>query len=299
MSSLPDDLSRFLFLVPYVAQREDGVAVEELCEHLSCTAGELHRLIERCALVGTPDGGPDEMVEIYLEGDRVHVALPQRFVRPPRFAVEETLALLVALAPLRKSALPSVRERAERLTGRLVELAGERAASLAPLLGRVTIHADGSENPSVLRVLEEAVRDQRAIDAEYYTAGRDALGRRTLHPVALVQARGEWYCVADDGKTYKVERFRHAALRAERFEATPPDLSAVRRRLESGRLDGELESIVVRIGEREERWPTAARAALRRFVRTQRGRAAIVSPEDARADVLADATALLDRYSEP
>lgn len=299
MSSLPEDLSRFLFLVPYVAQHEDGVSVDELSEHLSCTPAELHRLVERCALVGTPDGGPDEMVEMYLEGDRVHVALPQRFLRPPRFAVEETLALLVALAPLRKSALPSVRDRAESLTNRLVTLAGERAASLAPLLGRVTIHADGSESPSVLRVLEQAVREQRTVDAEYYTAGRDALGRRTLHPVGLVQARGEWYCVADDGKTYKVERFRAASLRDERFEAPAPDLAAARRRLESGRLEGELEAVVVKIGEREERWPTAARVALRRFVRTQRGRATIVHPEDARAEVLADAKALLDRYSEP
>lgn len=299
MSSLPEDLSRFLFVVPYVAQREHGVSVDELCGHLSCTPAELHRLVERCALVGTPDGGPDEMVEMYLEGDRVHVALPQRFVRPPRFAVEETLALLIALAPLRKSALSSVRERAEALTSRLVTLAGERATSLAPLLGRVTIHADGSESPAVLRVLEQAVREQRAVDAEYYTAGRDALGTRALRPVGLVQARGEWYCVADDGKTYKVERFRAASLREDRFEAPAPDLSAVRRRLESGRLEGELEAVTVELGGHAQRWPSAARGALRRFIRTQRGRATVASPEDARAEVLADAQALLERYREP
>lgn len=321
--SLPDELARFLFLVPYVAARPKGVPLDELAAHLSCTRAALMALVERCAFVGTPDGAPDEMVEIYLEGDRVHVALPQRFVRPPRFSVEETLALLVALAPLRRAALPSLRDEAQQLSDRLVALAGERAAALAPLLESVTVHAEGNERAEVMRTLEAAVRDRAAVDADYYTATRDSFGRRTLRPVGLLQVRGDWYCVGDDGKTYKGERFRSATRvvgseaaagmggDAKKLDAatgpdatglgaagtSPVDLDAIRARLERGELEGELVPVRVRERGEERAWPVASLAGIRRWVRARRGGAEVVGPEEARREVLEEASALLARYS--
>lgn len=303
-SSLPDDLARFLFLVPYVAARPKGVPVDELSAHLSCTRTALMTLVERCAFVGTPDGAPDEMVEIYLEGDRVHVALPQRFVRPPRFSVEETLSLLVALAPLRRASLPSLREQAQALSDRLVALAGERAAALAPLLESVTVHADGNERDDVMTTLEVAVREGAAVAADYYTATRDSFGRRTIRPVGLLQVRGDWYCVGDDGKTYKGERFRSATLvdGSERGPRPAPssvsiDLDAVRARLERGELQGELTPVRVRERGEERRWPVASLAGIRRWVRARRGGAEVVGPEEARREVLDEARSLHSRYS--
>ena len=41
MSRLPQDLTRFLFLVPYVAQHRNGVTVRELEDILSITSKEL------------------------------------------------------------------------------------------------------------------------------------------------------------------------------------------------------------------------------------------------------------------
>lgn len=299
MSRLPDDLARFLFLVPYVAGSPDGVPVEDLCERLSCSPAELHRLIERVAMVGTPDGGPDELVEIYLEGGRVFVALPQRFTRPPRFSVEEMLALLVALAPLREGELPRLREQAQALTDRLLGLASERAEAVAPaLLQRVVIQADGAESAAHLRDLEVAVRERRVVEAVYYTAGRDAIGERRLRPVGLLQVRGAWYVVGDDGKAFKVERFRSLRLTDETFEAAAVDLGAVRRRLERRRPDGAPEEVVVRIGEREQRLPVGSAHALRRWVRTSRGQVVVTAPPELRDAVVEEARALLRRYEE-
>ena len=299
MSKLPDDLTRFLFLVPHVAQHPDGVPVADLCEQLSCTPAQLRRLVERVAMVGAPDGGPDELVEIYLEGDRVHVALPQRFTRPPRFTVDEMLALLLALAPLREAALPTLRERAGALTDRLLEVAGEHAGEVAPaLVSRLVIQGDGDESPAHLRDLEIAVRERRVLDAEYYTAGRDVLGRRRLAPVGLLQVRGEWYAVGDDGKTFKVERFRELALTDETFEPPAIDLEAIRRRLVRGQLEGRLEEARLRVGGEERPWPTASTHALRRTVRAHRGAAELLAPAAERQALIDETRALLARYEE-
>lgn len=300
--SLDDELTRFLFLVPYVAQHEEGVPVAELCDSLSCTPKELHRLVERVAMVGTPDGGPHEMVEIYLEGDRVFVALPQRFTRPPRFTVEEMLALLLALAPLRDAPLPSLRQQAESLSQKLVGLASERAGEVAPtLLDRVVIHADGAEQPAHLRDLELAVREHRVLDAVYYTAGRDQLTTRELRPIGLVQVRGAWYVVGAEGehsKTFKVERFRSLVLTERTFEPPSVDLKEVRARLEARELPGRREELVIELDGRERRFPTSSTHTMRRWVRSLRGRGAIVGPPAAREEMRDELRRLLERYAD-
>lgn len=295
MSRLPQDLTRFLFLVPYVAQHRNGVTVRELEEILSISRKELATLLERVAMVGAPDGGPDELVEIFLEGGRVHVALPQRFTRPPRFDVREMVALLAALAPLRANAPPSIGERANGLSERIAALASERAAAIGKDVGdRVQILADGAERPGVLHTLETALREQRAVEAEYWTAGRDELSTRRIEPAGLVQVRGAWYLIGGDAKTFKVERFRSVALGEAMAEAPDVDLEEARRRLEELDLgDG---AVHVKVGERTFRWGSGGAAGTRRWVRAQRGRAAIVSPPAAKAAMVDEVRALLERY---
>lgn len=293
--SVPEDLSRFLFMVPFVAARPEGVPVAELCEQLSMTPKALGKLLEKVAMVGAPDGGPDEMVEIYLEGGRVFVALSQRFTRPPRFSVEEMLALLVALAPLREGAPPTALAVASDLSDRLVQLASERATELAPSLrDHVRVSVDAAESPKVLRCLEQAATERRVVDAEYYTAGRDAFGARRLKVIGLLQVRGAWYAATDDGKIFKVERFRDAALTDETFEATTLDLTAARERLE--RLDFGGAPVEVEIDGERRRFDSFAAHALRRWVRGWRGRARIVAPEEARQAIIEETRTLLARY---
>ncbi len=308
MSRLDQELTRFLFLVPYVAQHEDGVPTAELCEQLSCTPSELRRLVERVALVGTPDGAPDELVEIYLEGDRVFVALPQRFTRPPRFTVQEMLALLLALAPLRDAPLPSLQQQAEELSQRLVGLASERATEVAPaLLDRVVIHADGAEQPAHLRDLEVAVRDRTWVDAVYYTAGRDQLTTRRLAPIGLLQVRGAWYVVAADEakrgptatKTFKVERFRSLALSDATFDAFEVDLGLIRRRLEARDLQGaKSEDVRVELDGRERTFPTGSTHTMRRWIRSLRGRGVILGPSSVREEMRRELRSLVERYAD-
>lgn len=293
MSKLPADLTRFLFLVPFVAARRDGVPADELAEMLSITTTELGRLLDRVAMVGAPDGGPDEMVEVYLEGGRVFVALSQRFTRPPRFSVEEMAALLLALAPLH--GLPQLQQKAQRLSDRLVELASERAEALAPdFRRRLVVRADGQEDPRHLQVLEQAYEEKRYVDARYYTAGRDAVSDRRIAPCGLLQVRGTWYVAAADGKVFKVGRFERVQLCDERFEVPPVPLSDLRRRLE--RMDFGGQEVHLRVDGEDRHIPSFTHHMLGRYVRAHRGRVEIVSPAEGRQKVIEETQAILRRY---
>ncbi|MEO0324073.1 MAG: WYL domain-containing protein [Myxococcota bacterium] len=308
MSQLPDDMARFLFLVPYVAARPAGVPLDELAELLGLTPGATRRLLERVAFVGAPDGSPDEMVDVALQGDRVRVTLPQGFERPPRFRVEETLALLAALAPLRDAGLPTLREDAAALTARLLELASQRASALGTVLtDGVRVASEGLEDPSHLQALEVAVSEGLPVTGEYYTAGRDALSARRLRPVGLLQIRGAWYAVDAGGKVFKVERFRALALAeptaadAAALEASDVDVDAARARLEEARIDAPAEALVaaeVEVSGVRRPFPTARPPALLRWLRRQGGAARLLAPEPLRRGYEDELEFLSERYAD-
>jgi proteasome accessory factor C len=300
--SVADDVEAFLFLVPFAASRPEGVPISELLEHLSLTHDELVALLDRVVAVGTPDGTPDEMVEVYVEGDRVHAALPQSFQKPPRFSVEEALALLFVLAPLRESALPELSRHASALTEALLSLSSQRAQALATTLREaITVLPSEAERPEHLELLERAIAERRAVSVEYYTASRDALGARELRPWALFPHRSAWYVITDEKKTFKVARMRSVRLTDARFPApSEADLAPYRGRDPFG-ANREAERPMVELeGPRGPiRFPGPVSASTHGFVRTHRGALELKSPAADRAAVIDQAKALLAIYDAP
>lgn len=301
MADLTGDLGRFLVLVPWLAQHEDGVPVAEVCERLGIEPRALSKLVDQVAFVGTPDGTPDELVDLYLEGDRLHVALPQQFTRAPRFSPEEMLALLMVLAPLRNAPVPGLAQEAEALAERLLTLGSERARELAARVDEaVFTEGERTEEREHLTLLERAIHEHRVCDVEYYTAGRDALTERLLRPMALIEQRGAWYVVADDHKTFKVERFKRVTLRDETF-APPPDFDAgryARGGLFTSGFDETRETGELQLRVRGEARPFGASATARVFswLRAQGGEAVLEGPEPTRQAFVDETKALLERY---
>ena len=295
MSRLEGDLARFLILVPYVAAHKRGVPVLDVCERLGVNVKQLTRLLDRVVCVGAPDGSPDEMVELYLEGDRVHVTLPQKFVRPPRFSIEEMLALLIVLAPLRDAG-PVVSARAEALAKRLTELASQRAERVAgDVASRVRVDPRGLENPAHLRDLELAIEGTREVDAEYFTASRDTFGARVLRPRALVSVRGVWYLIDDESKRFRVERFRSISVSERRFEALDHvDLDLLR---SADFFENAALVLKARVDGEEREIPAASLHTTCMYATSARGQVEILEPSEARQAVVEHASSLLARYT--
>src|SRR5262249_36013580 len=73
------------------------------------------------------------------------------------------------------------------------------------------------------KILAQGSSERRAIEIEYYTAGRDELNRRKVLPYLLAQYLGSWYVVGHDDKRdeiriFKLERVKSARLLDERFD---------------------------------------------------------------------------------
>jgi predicted DNA-binding transcriptional regulator YafY len=239
------------------------------------------------------------MVDVYLEADRVYVDLPQRFTRPTRLPADELLSLLLALSPLRRSGLPDLADRAKRLGDKLTELAADHARGLAPEIeDRVVVESPGAETPEHLRALEAAVEGHRVVKVEYYSAHRDVMTERELRPVALLSYRTGWYVLSAEDKLFKVERIRALEATDETFE--PPeglDLERYRRGVFGG--DSPASFVAeVRVGGRDERWPTFSAHRLRGWLRLQRGQVQLLGPPAEREELLQEVRELLARHED-
>lgn len=210
-------LKRLLTLIPVLRQR-NGEKVEVLAEEFGMTPKQLVDELEHVVLLcGTPPNHPSDYLDVYVEGDQVFLRLAEHFRAPARLTLSEALSARLALEGIGAraggpfgAAGESLREKLARAMGGVP--AGELAA--APGSGRLA---------RALSVLDEAVRDRRAVQMVYWSATWDVVSERRIRPYALVDQGGTWYAVGhcETRKAevpFRVDRIREAKLLDEKFE---------------------------------------------------------------------------------
>ncbi len=147
-------LRRVLFLVPY-AVRHRGIPVKDLARKCGVSEKELLEDLDFLLGVGCPPFAPDDFLDLYVEGDKVYVALHQSFSRPPRFTESEAAALAAAAQALggegRDRAVQALRDAVPR----------DRRASYDELVGRIYAGAPPAKD-SVLGRIQRAIAERRA-----------------------------------------------------------------------------------------------------------------------------------------
>jgi len=213
-----DRLRRVLFLVPY-AVRHPGIPVKELARRCGVDEVELLDDLDFLLEVGCPPFAPDDFLDLYVEGDRVYVALHQSFSRPPRFTESEAAALAAAARALGgegvERAVKALRESVPR----------DRRESFDELSERIYAGSPPARG-SVLGRLQKSIAERREVRLTYYTASRQAESERTVRPYTLVGRLGHWYLWGHDsgrGRAlpFRVDRIKECALTDARFEAPP------------------------------------------------------------------------------
>ncbi|MGH2718064.1 MAG: helix-turn-helix transcriptional regulator [Actinomycetota bacterium] len=196
---------RLLTLVPYVVKRP-GISVKELCREFAINRTQLVADLNLLFVCGLPGYGPGDLIEAFIDGNRVSIRLADYFSRPLRLTPAEGLLLYTGAQALAAAGVGD--EALSRAVARL-----ERA--LGPdVLSRVTVELEGTGELTTIR---EALLSRRRLHLVYYTHSRDATTERDVDPWTLFLSSGRWYLVGwchrvDGERIFRLDRIRSAAL---------------------------------------------------------------------------------------
>ena len=312
-----DRMTRLLALIPYLAARDDGVAVTEAARDFGVTERQLRSDLELLWMCGLPGYGPGDLIDLSFEGDRVRVTFPAGMVRPLRLSTDEAVALVVALKTLLE--LPGLAERdaVSRALAKVSAVAGHAADRVTP----VAVSVDAREE--ALAVVRDGLERKRALHLHYYVPTRDERTERTVDPMRLLLVDGKWYleawCRRAEGvRLFRLDRVDDVVVLDERAAPPPqaherdvdngvyqpdPGSPAVRLRLSRGArwvadyypvdsvsaVDDPPGGLAVTVRTQDLAWA-------RRLVASLGGEALVDEPADLAGQVAADARAALARY---
>ncbi len=235
MRDVGQKLRRLLFLVPFIAQHHDGVAVDDLATQMGVDREQLLKDLDLLSQVGPPDGDPGEYLLISVEEGRVYVDLPQRLTRPLRLTPAEGCSLLLGIRTLRESGIAPFDDALGSAEAKLLAALG-RDAETAKTLATGTVVAEPERIVAEhLRELITAARKQLAVEIDYVSVSSGQAVRRTLDPYGIVHHAGEWYVVGHchkrgDTRTFRIDRVAALEKTETRFEIPADfDLETYRR----------------------------------------------------------------------
>ena len=197
---LTERLPRLLALVPYLLARP-GVPLADVAADFGIGERQLRRDLELLWMCGLPGYGPGDLVDLSFAGDTVTVTEDAGLRRPLRLTTAEGTALLVALRTL--GDLPGMvdTDAVRRATAKIERAVGDAGAA------GVAVEVSRQEQATTT-VVREALEAGRALTIRYYTAGRDAVTRRTVDPMRLLLVEGRGYLEAWCRRAGAVRLFR-------------------------------------------------------------------------------------------
>lgn len=220
--SLPR-LQRLLVMVPWVIAHPN-TPVGRVCERFGITETELVADLDLLYLCGLPPFTPADLIEAYVEGDRVVIHMADYLARPLRLTRWEATALLVMGRAIAALAAPPEAQALRRALGKLAKaVAPGEAAATEELAGRVAVDLSPSD---LLEPLREAIATRRRLRMTYYSLGRDEVTERDLDPWVVFNATGAWYVAGLDhasgeDRIFRIDRIRALTPTGETFERPP------------------------------------------------------------------------------
>lgn len=208
-------LRRMIAMLTFLAN-EGSSTISDLAKRFGVDDKTVVSELELAACFGLPPYTPDQLLEILVTDDEVHVHRLEALERPLRLTPDEGFALAAAARTLIKT----------EGVGR--ESALFRALEkLESVLGESIVHVE-VEIPPALQVLREASATSTIVEFEY--PGRDGAERthRRVEPYAVVFREGKFYLDAfchlrNDWRRFLVHNVENVTLSDERgSERTPP-----------------------------------------------------------------------------
>jgi proteasome accessory factor C len=213
-------------------------SVTEVCAHFGIDRQTLLADLDLLFVSGLPPYGPGDLIEAWVDGDRIHIDLADYFAKAPRLTWRETVGLYLAARALatvpgfdQHDALTRARKRLE------ASLPSDQLRRLLDVAARVEVDLEGDPvERQHLPVLTQAAESHVRVELEYYSSSRTEHTRRRVDPWALFPASGHWYLagwchLARAERLFRVDRMLSVTPLGERFEVPTGFDPASRRRL--------------------------------------------------------------------
>ena len=217
---LEDRFRRLLTMVPFIV-RSPGVRVSEVRQRFGISRSQLVADLNLLFVCGLPGYGPGDLMEAFVDGDRVWIRLADYFSRPLRLTPAEGLLLY---AGARAMAAAGAGDAALERAVQQLELA------LGPeVVSRISVELEGGGELGVVR---EGLLTKRRLHLVYYAHSRDETTERDVDPWALFLSGGRWYLVGwchrvGDERIFRLDRIRSVSL-LEQAAAIPDDVDLTR-----------------------------------------------------------------------
>jgi proteasome accessory factor BC len=201
------------------AKEERRLAVDDVCDRLKLSAGELREDIEVLNVVNF--GGGTYVLYAEIQGDEIEVdsePYGENFARPARLLPLEAKALVAAIDLfgdyLPQTGLQSAREKIVAALGHDPSEEGLEIAGV------------GGGDSEVARTVNEAIAARRVLELHYYKENEDQFTKRQVEPYRLENGKEGWYVECYDlGREalrhFKLDRIKEAKLSGQAFEPRP------------------------------------------------------------------------------
>lgn len=199
-----DRLRRLLVMLPWLMEVGE-VPLAQVAERFDMTEAQVQKELELVAMCGLPPF-VDEMIDVFVDDGMVFVGIPRLFTRPLRLTAPEGFSLL-------SSARAAMELPGADPSGPL----GRGLEKLAVALGDAGIDTgiDSTAGvvidlarPALTDELAEAAATGAEMNIRYYTPARDEVADRTVIPRHVFAEAGNWYLLADDGRSLERRTFR-------------------------------------------------------------------------------------------
>jgi proteasome accessory factor C len=221
MTPVSTRLVRLLNMVPYF-QANPRVTRAEAAADLGVTVKQLEEDINQLWLCGLPGYGPGDLIDFEFSGDTIAVTFSAGIDRPLQLTSPEATGLLVALRAL--ADIPGLvdPEAARSAIAKIESAAGSAAHGAQTAAVEEPAPAE-SEAAAAVRA---AVRNNRALAIDYYSASHDTLSSRIVDPIRVLLIGDHsyleaWSREADGVRLFRFDRIVEARVLDE--PAAPPE----------------------------------------------------------------------------
>jgi proteasome accessory factor C len=180
MSPVSERLVRLLNMVPYF-QANPRITYAEAASDLGVTEKQLRDDLNQLWMCGLPGYGPGDLIDFEFSGDTIEVTFSAGIDRPLRLTSPEATGVLVALR-----ALVDVPGMVDPEAARSAIAKIESAAGTVSHGGEAAVDEPAPVESQAAAAVREAVRGNRALSIEYYSASHDMLTSRIVDPIRLL-----------------------------------------------------------------------------------------------------------------